>query len=133
MVFARNAQKFIRSTGLPLEERYMGFASYCRTHELAALLPGTDSAKALETHPRLLAATRGAEPLHRLRYLDLKTFLASDLLIRGRRQKYVLKRTAGRYLPAEVVDRPKTGTWALLTFEMWAETFLDADGLEAAA
>ena len=24
-------------------------------------------------------------------------------------------------------------TWALLTFEMWAETFLDADGLEAAA
>lgn len=76
MPVARNSRKFFRSAGLPLEERYVGFASDYRARMLPALLPGTDGAKALDTYRRRLAAPRGADPLHRLRYV-LKAFLPS--------------------------------------------------------
>lgn len=116
------------------------------------------------------------------RVVELVRRFATPLLVRGRRQKYVLKRVAERYLPPAVVWRAKTGfgapirswvtkelrplihellseerlkrrgvfrpeavwriigdqwagrednalrIWALLTFEVWAQTFLDGDG-----
>ncbi len=140
---ACNSGKFIRSAGLPLR-RYLGSALYSRARRLPALLPGTDSAKALEARRRHLAASRRAEPLHRLRYLDLTTFLpclnlacadrastpasvevqvplldhrpvestaalAGDLLIRGRRQMYILNQVATRSLRAAIVKRPNAG------------------------
>ncbi|HEX7050685.1 MAG TPA: asparagine synthase (glutamine-hydrolyzing) [Longimicrobiales bacterium] len=223
MTLARNAKKFVRSAGLPFEERYLGYVSYYTPAELAALLgPAAAAADVFAVHRAALARARGADPVMRMSYLDLKTFLPnlnltytdrasmaasvevrvplldhrvvelvaglpSSLKLRGRTRKYALKRVAARYLPRDVVTRPKTGfsapvrawvqrdlrplieevlapdrlrrrgvldpaevwriirdvwsgrednalrVWAFLTFELWAETFLDRDGSAALA
>ncbi len=223
MTLTRNAKKFLRSAGLEFESRYLGYVSYYSPAELDALLvggrPGRD---VFERHRDLLARVRGGDPVLRMSYLDLKTFLPnlnltytdrasmaasvevrvplldhrvveyvaglpSSLKLRGRTRKYALKRVAERYLPRDVVHRPKTGfsapirawvqkdlrelirdalapdrlkrrgvlepravwrvvddlwsgrednalrVWAFLTFELWAETFLDRDGYGAVA
>lgn len=121
-------------------------------------------------------------PLLDHRVVEYVMGLGPGLKIRGRTQKYVLKRLAERYLPRDVVYRKKTGfagpvrgwvqnelrpmigdllsrdrlarrgvldpdqvwrviedgwsgrednalrIWAYLTFELWAETWLDGDG-----
>lgn len=56
-------------------------------------------AASLETRPPFLD--------HRL--VELAFQLPSSVKIRGRTTKWVLKQVAHRYLPAEVVDRPKVG------------------------
>jgi asparagine synthase (glutamine-hydrolysing) len=48
-------------------------------------------------------------PLLDHRLVEFVRALPSRLLMRGRRQKYVLKRVAERHLPRSVVWRPKTG------------------------
>jgi asparagine synthase (glutamine-hydrolysing) len=48
-------------------------------------------------------------PLLDHRVVEYVSRLPSGLLMRGRRQKYLLKRVAERYLPRSVVWRPKTG------------------------
>jgi asparagine synthase (glutamine-hydrolysing) len=126
-------------------------------------------------------------PLLDHRVVEYVMGLPAGLKIRGRTQKYVLKRVADRYLPRDVVYRRKTGfagpvrgwvqnelrpmihdllsrdrlqrrgvldptavwrviedgwsgrednalrIWAFLTFELWAETYLDRDGEVAVA
>jgi asparagine synthase (glutamine-hydrolysing) len=121
-------------------------------------------------------------PLLDHRVVEYVMGLPPGLKIRGRTQKYVLKRLAERYLPRDVVYRKKTGfagpvrgwvqnelrpligdvlsrdrlrrrgvldpdavwrviddgwsgrednalrVWAYLTFELWAETYLERDG-----
>jgi asparagine synthase (glutamine-hydrolysing) len=121
-------------------------------------------------------------PLLDHRVVEYVMGLPPDMKIRGRTQKYVLKRLAERYLPRDVVYRKKTGfagpvrgwvqnelrpmigdvlsrdrlrrrgildadevwrvieagwsgrednalrIWAYLTFELWAETYVDGDG-----
>lgn len=145
MALARNAKKFVRSAGDDFEERYLGYVSYYRPAELAALMaPGIDVERVWERHRRLLERSRGLHPLRRMSHLDLHTFLPNlnlaytdrasmaasvevrtpildhrlvefvaalppALLVRGREQKHILKRVARRYLPSDVVHRPKTG------------------------
>jgi asparagine synthase (glutamine-hydrolysing) len=126
-------------------------------------------------------------PLLDHRVVEYVMGLSPDLKIRGRTQKYVLKRLAERYLPRDVVYRKKTGfagpvrgwvqnelrpmigdvlsrdrlrrrgildpdevwrviedgwsgrednalrIWSYLTFELWADTYLDGDGEMPAA
>jgi asparagine synthase (glutamine-hydrolysing) len=48
-------------------------------------------------------------PLLDHRLVELVARFPSDIKLRGRTQKYVLKRVAERYLPREIVYRPKTG------------------------
>ena len=48
-------------------------------------------------------------PLLDHRLVELVARFPSDVKLRGRTQKYVLKRVAERYLPREIVHRPKTG------------------------
>lgn len=126
-------------------------------------------------------------PLLDHRVVEYVMGLPPGLKIRGRTQKYVLKRLAERYLPRDVVHRRKTGfagpvrgwvqnelrpmirdilsrerlqrrgvldpdavwrviddgwsgrednalrIWAFLTFELWAETYLERDGETAVA
>jgi asparagine synthase (glutamine-hydrolysing) len=76
----RNAKKFARSASLDFEERYLGFGTYFTdemkgalyTDELREATRGLD---AYRHHRRYFARAKGAAPLNRLLYVDLKTFL----------------------------------------------------------
>jgi len=76
----RNAKKFVRSAGLDFEDRYLGFGTYFTddakqdlyTDEMREATRGLD---AYATHRRYFARVKRADPLNRLLYVDLKTFL----------------------------------------------------------
>ncbi|MGI8918539.1 MAG: asparagine synthase (glutamine-hydrolyzing) [Pyrinomonadaceae bacterium] len=76
----RNAKKFARSAGLDFEERYLGYGTYFTdeakqelyTDETREATRGFD---AYAAHRRYFARVANAEPLNRLLYVDLKTFL----------------------------------------------------------
>jgi asparagine synthase (glutamine-hydrolysing) len=76
----RNAKKFARSAALDFENRYLGFGTYFTdeakrrlyTDGLRAATRGLD---AYAEHRRHFARCRGAAPLNRLLYVDMKTFL----------------------------------------------------------
>ncbi|MGB8508779.1 MAG: asparagine synthase (glutamine-hydrolyzing) [Pyrinomonadaceae bacterium] len=76
----RNAKKFARSAALDFENRYLGFGTYFtdeakRNLYTDELRDATRETDAYTHHRRYLARCRGAAPLNRLLYLDLKTFL----------------------------------------------------------
>ncbi|HKR00815.1 MAG TPA: asparagine synthase (glutamine-hydrolyzing) [Pyrinomonadaceae bacterium] len=76
----RNAKKFARSAALDFENRYLGFGTYFTdeakerlyTDEVRQQTRGLD---AYQHHRRYFERVRGAAPLNRLLYVDLKTFL----------------------------------------------------------
>ncbi len=76
----RNAKKFARSASLDFEERYLGYGTYFTdeakqelyTDEMREATRGLD---AYAAHRRYFARVPNAEPLNRLLYVDLKTFL----------------------------------------------------------
>jgi asparagine synthase (glutamine-hydrolysing) len=76
----RNAKKFSRSAALDFEDRYLGYGTYfddaaraqLYTSDLAAATCGAD---AYAEHRRYFARQKHADPLNRLLYVDLKTFL----------------------------------------------------------
>jgi asparagine synthase (glutamine-hydrolysing) len=76
----RNAKKFARSAALDFESRYLGFGTYF-TDEMKRQLyneatrEATREFDAYKYHRRYFERTRGAHPLNRLLYVDLKTFL----------------------------------------------------------
>ncbi len=72
----RNLKKFLRSARFPFEESYLGFSSYYSPEELTALLqrPVTDD-EVYARHRDYLRRASAMEPLNRILYLDLKTFL----------------------------------------------------------
>ena len=77
----------------------------------------------------------------RVPYLDnnlveLCLDLPSNLRIRGRVQKWILKKVLSKYLPQELHDRPKKGfgipidSWLRNEFREWAESLLDERALK---
>jgi asparagine synthase (glutamine-hydrolysing) len=76
----RNAKKFAKSAASDFEERYLGFGTYFDAGMKQALY-GDDlrgATRGLDPyryHRRYFERARGAAPLNRLLYLDLKTFL----------------------------------------------------------
>jgi asparagine synthase (glutamine-hydrolysing) len=72
----RNLKKFTRSARYPFEESYLGFLSYYTPEELSALLGRTVSHEEVyDQHLGYLRRAEAMEPLNRILYLDLKTFL----------------------------------------------------------
>ena len=76
----RNAKKFARSAGLEFEERYLGYGTYFTddakqdlySDDLREASQGID---AYATHRRYFARVEDVDPINRLLYVDLKTFL----------------------------------------------------------
>lgn len=76
----RNMKKFARSAALDFENRYLGYGTYFTdsakqelyTDEMRERVSGLD---AYYLHRRYFSRVRGAAPLNRLLYVDLKTFL----------------------------------------------------------
>jgi asparagine synthase (glutamine-hydrolysing) len=76
----RNAKKFARSAALDFENRYLGYGTYFTdeakqrlyTSEMRESVRGLD---AYAHHRRYFERVKGADPLNRLLYVDLKTFL----------------------------------------------------------
>jgi asparagine synthase (glutamine-hydrolysing) len=76
----RNAKKFAKSAALDFENRYLGYGTYFTdaakerlyTDETRAATRGMD---AYQHHRRYFERVKGAAPLNRLLYVDLKTFL----------------------------------------------------------
>ncbi|HYN85329.1 MAG TPA: asparagine synthase (glutamine-hydrolyzing), partial [Pyrinomonadaceae bacterium] len=76
----RNAKKFARSAALDFENRYLGYGTYFTddakrrlySDEMREATRGLD---AYEHHRRHFARVGRADPLNRLLYVDLKTFL----------------------------------------------------------
>ena len=76
----RNAKKFARSAGLDFEERYLGYGTYFTDEAKQRLYSdsmraATRELDAYAAHRRYFARVENAEPLNRLLYVDLKTFL----------------------------------------------------------
>lgn len=76
----RNAKKFARSAALGFEERYLGFGTYFtdaakRNLYADEMLEATRGLDAYKEHRQHFARVKGAAPLNRLLYVDLKTFL----------------------------------------------------------
>ncbi|PYS72351.1 MAG: asparagine synthase (glutamine-hydrolyzing) [Acidobacteria bacterium] len=76
----RNAKKFARSAALDFEDRYLGYGTYF-TNEMKHRLYSdewrskTDGIDPYATHRACFDRVATAEPLNRLLYVDLKTFL----------------------------------------------------------
>jgi asparagine synthase (glutamine-hydrolysing) len=76
----RNAKKFARSAALDFEDRYLGYGTYFTdeaksriyTAEMRQVTQGLD---AYSAHRAYFARVRDVDPLNRLLYVDLKTFL----------------------------------------------------------
>jgi asparagine synthase (glutamine-hydrolysing) len=76
----RNAKKFAGSAGLDFEERYLGYGTYFTddakqqlyTDQMREASQGLD---AYAVHRRYFARVEHADPLNRLLYVDMKTFL----------------------------------------------------------
>jgi asparagine synthase (glutamine-hydrolysing) len=76
----RNMKKFARSAALDFENRYLGYGTYFTdrvkeelyTDEMRERVRGLD---AYYLHRRYFERVRGAAPLNRLLYVDMKTFL----------------------------------------------------------
>jgi asparagine synthase (glutamine-hydrolysing) len=76
----RNTKKFARSAALDFEQRYLGFGTYFTDEAKQrlytdSLREATHGADAYREHRRYFARCRGAAPLNRLLYVDMKTFL----------------------------------------------------------
>ncbi len=76
----RNAKKFARSAALDFEDRYLGYGTYF-TNELKSRLYSDDWRELTrefdpyEKHRGYFQRVHGVDPLNRLLYVDLKTFL----------------------------------------------------------
>jgi asparagine synthase (glutamine-hydrolysing) len=76
----RNAKKFARSAALDFESRYLGYGTYFTDEAKAKLYTEEtrERAQGLDAyylHRRYFERVRRADPLNRLLYVDLKTFL----------------------------------------------------------
>lgn len=77
------------------------------------------------------------EPLLDHRVIEFAASLPMEMKIGGGRTKRILRRVLGRYVPAELVERPKTGfevpiaDWLRGPLCDWAESLLDPAGLQA--
>lgn len=76
----RNAKKFARSAALDFEERYLGYGTYFTDDAKQRLYSDEWRARTAEydayaTHNRYFSRVKNADPLNRLLYVDLKTFL----------------------------------------------------------
>jgi len=76
----RNAKKFARSASLDFEDRYLGFGTYFTEEAKHRLYTNewrmlTSEFDAYEKHRSYFNRVAGADPLNRLLYVDLKTFL----------------------------------------------------------
>ena len=145
----RNAKKFARSAALDFEDRYLGFGTYFTDSAKARLMvddvrQSVRGMDAYQEHRRYFERVKHADPLNRLLYVDLKTFLPClnlsytdktsmaatlevrvpflnfeimelaarmppEFKLRGLKRKYMLKRSAERLLPKDVVWRKKAG------------------------
>jgi asparagine synthase (glutamine-hydrolysing) len=76
----RNAKKFARSAALDFEDRYLGYGTYFTNDAKRRLYSDEWRARTSEydpysTHRAYFARASNADPLNRLLYVDLKTFL----------------------------------------------------------
>ena len=92
----------------------------------------------------MAAGVEGRPPLIDHRLVEYMFTLPPDMRIRGRVQKYLLKKVAARYLPPEIVYRPKApfgsplrswirGPLAEMVSDLLSESSLKARGLYAPA
>ncbi len=74
--FIRNAKKFLKSSGLPFIEAYMGYLTYYGEEELKHLLSFDFNWNDIfETHRNVLSGVEGPDRLQTMMNLDLFTFL----------------------------------------------------------
>jgi asparagine synthase (glutamine-hydrolysing) len=76
----RNAKKFARSAGLEFEERYLGYGTYFtddakRDLYSDNLREATQGLDAYTAHRRYFTRVEDVDPINRMLYVDLKTFL----------------------------------------------------------
>jgi len=74
-------RKFAGSVALPFAERFSRWVSVCY-EDLSRLLPGAAPPAPLAALEPYLARCRGSSPLTQLLYLNLKTYLLDDLLVK---------------------------------------------------
>ena len=76
LALRRNLQKFTASAELPYAHRYFGYCGYYTSAELRAVVaPHLPTEDVLIEHEHHLAEAGARDPLNRLLYVDLKTFL----------------------------------------------------------
>jgi asparagine synthase (glutamine-hydrolysing) len=83
--WAQRVKRFVRAAGLPFDERYFAMLAQMSGEMRAALLTPEMNERIDLDEPRqhyhaVLGPARGADPLHRALFADLKLYLPGDLL-----------------------------------------------------
>ena len=81
----RKLRKYASMIGRPLEQRYHGVSRVFEPEEIGRLLKGTNGRGELDPVAAAYQRAAGLSPLDRMCYVDLKTWLADDLLVKADR------------------------------------------------
>jgi asparagine synthase (glutamine-hydrolysing) len=76
-------KNYLRRAATPLEERYFGNACIFGEEEKKLLLKNRNFPPATAVTEPLYAATRGLDDVARMQYIDLKTWMVGDILVKA--------------------------------------------------
>ena len=81
----RRVRRFVESAPLPLVEGYLGWAGVFQRPFIREVMLDAPQTDALEHFQAFVARVRQADPIGRLLYLNTKTYLPGDLLVKADR------------------------------------------------
>lgn len=80
--FVRRARRFVESAPLPLAERYLGWVGIFGPDAIAELLAEGDGVDPVDHFARQFEPVAGADPIAQLLYVNARTYLPGDLLVK---------------------------------------------------
>lgn len=135
VLFAAPPSPYASFTGLPDATQVPDELSRLMYLDLVRYLP--DDVLTKVDRASMAVSLEAREPLLDHRLVALAFSLPSSLRVRGGRGKYILRRLLQRYLPVELIDRPKQGfgiplaAWLRGPLRPWAEELLREEALYA--
>lgn len=80
--FVRRARRFVESAPLPLAERYLGWVGIFSPAMIAGMWADGDTLDPVDHFARQFEPVRGRDPIAQLLYVNARTYLPGDLLVK---------------------------------------------------